>query len=202
MYRPHLTRSVIVPHDPPFVRRPSSKALPEGDASAIEPVGDSLDAEAAALLADIDAFDIEAARRRVQEIDARNTGPRRSSTVFPGVAPDPGLPSIPALPEAVPAAAQEVPVEREKAGPGGFLAQLRDEVATRQRRADEAFQEQGAADRRVDLPDAATQKSHGLSLQVSPVENKSAGRHFLNVGQRRAQQQDLFFHRPDYSDHS
>ena len=51
-----LTRSVIVPHDPPFVRCPSSKALPEGDASAIEPVGDSLDAEAAALLADIEAF--------------------------------------------------------------------------------------------------------------------------------------------------
>ena len=144
-----------MPHDPPFVRCPSSKALPEGDASAIEPVGDSLDAEAAALLADIDAFDIEAARRRVQEIDARNTGPRRSSTVFPGVAPDPGLPSIPAPPEAVPSAAEEVPVEREKAGQGGFLAQLRDEVATRQRRADEAFQEQGAMratlDRRLRL---------------------------------------------------
>lgn len=139
-----LARPVTVPHDPPFVRRPSSKALPEGAASAAEPVGDSLDAEAAALLADIEAFDIEAARRRVQEIDARNTGPRRSSTVFPSVAPDPGLPSIPALPEVAPAAAEEVSVEREKARAGGLLAQLRDEVVSRQRRADEASQEQGA----------------------------------------------------------
>lgn len=54
---------------------------------------DALDAEAAALLADIEAFDIEAARRRVQEIDARHTaGLRRSSTVFPGVVGNPGLP--------------------------------------------------------------------------------------------------------------
>lgn len=143
-----------MPQDPPSVRRPSSKVLPEGAAPADEPLGDSLDVEAAALLADIEAFDIEAARRRVQEIDARNTGPRRSSTVFPSVEPAPGLPSIPALPEVTPVA-EEVPVERDKAGPGGLLAQLRDEVSTRQRRADEASQEQGAMratlDRRLRL---------------------------------------------------
>jgi len=145
-----------VPQDPPLVRRLSSPSRPEGNsASAGERVSDPLDAEAAALLADIEAFDIEAARRRVQEIDSRYTGLHRSSTVFPGVVDDPGLPCVAALPEVEPLAEDAVPEVREKAGPGGLLGQLRDEVASRQRRASEASQEQGAVratlDRRLRL---------------------------------------------------
>lgn len=117
-------------------------------------MSDLLDAEAAALLADIEAFDIEAARRRVQEIDARHTGLRRSSTVFPGVAPDPGLPCVPAPSEVEPAAGK-APETHERVGAGGLLGQLRDEVANRQQRASEASQERGAVratlDRRLRL---------------------------------------------------
>ena len=134
-----------MPQDPPFVRRLPSQVRPEGSvASAGERVGDPLDADAAALLADIEAFDIEAARRRVQEIDARYRGLNRSSTVFPGVTADPGLPVVPDMPEAEPVSKDPVPEASKKAGPGGLLGQLRDEVADRQRRASEATQEQGA----------------------------------------------------------
>ena len=126
-----------------------------GPSAASERVTAPLDAEAAALLADIEAFDIEAARRRVQEIDARHTGLRRSSTVFPGVAADPGLPCVPALSEVEPVTRGDVPEVSGKAGSVGLLGQLRDEVANRQRRANEASQEQGVVratlDRRLRL---------------------------------------------------
>lgn len=144
--------------------------------AAAERIGDPLDAEAAALLADIEAFDIEAARRRVQEADARHTGLRRSSTVFPGVVADPGLPCVPALSGGEPpVAAGGASQGREKAGPGGLLGQLRDEVADRQRRANEASQEQkvvrATLDRRLRLVfdylhDLCTQLNY-LKPQVS-----------------------------------
>ncbi len=100
-----------------------------------------LDAEAAALLADIAAFDIEAARLRVQEIDARATGLRTSTTVFPGVVPGAVFPEVrlaatAGLPEFQPIAAPLA--ERDAGSAGGLLGELKGEVADTRRRAGDA----------------------------------------------------------------
>ena len=50
---------------------------------------------------------LDDARQRVQEIDARHTGLRRSNTVFPQAEADPGLPCVP-TPVDVPPAARPV----------------------------------------------------------------------------------------------
>jgi hypothetical protein len=113
-------------------------------ADGCEDVSAPLDADAAALLADIAAFDIDAARQRVQEIDARHTGLRRSNTVFPQAEADPGLPRVPTPVDVPPAARPVSPVEPQKSGPGGLLGQLRAEVASRQQHVSELTREQGA----------------------------------------------------------
>lgn len=118
--------------------------MPTDPVGGGENLSTPLDADAAALLADIAAFDIDAARQRVQEIDARHTGLRRSTTVFPRAAADPGLPRVPAPADVPPAVRVAAPVEPEKAGPGGLLGQLRAEVANRQQRASELNRAQGA----------------------------------------------------------
>ena len=98
----------------------------------------SLDAEAAALLADIASFDMEAARRRVQQIDARYTGIRGNLADFSGAGRDLGFPDVTGCmepgpstgePDAEPApSVQDSPAAQR----GGLLDQLRDEVAQRQ----------------------------------------------------------------------
>ena len=138
-----------MPQDQPFTPRRPSQDRSEAGAPA-DSVGSSesfsapLDADAAALLADIAAFDIDAARQRVQQIDARHTGLRRSTTVFPPAAADPGLPRVQVPADVPPAARVTAPVQPEKAGPAGLLGQLRAEVATRQQRASDLDREQGA----------------------------------------------------------
>lgn len=109
---------------------------------------DQLDAEAEALLADIASFDIDAARQRVQEIDARASGLRVSSTQFPDTLPQVCLDSDPTQYECprveVPtfaAPSQAVPVKSPTPAHrplgGGLLDQLKDEVVVSQRRADD-----------------------------------------------------------------
>lgn len=120
---------------------PQPSGVPESSAAPSET--SSLDADAAALLADIASFDIEAARRRVQQIDARYTGIRGTKADFSGTALDLGFPDVTGLnppeprvvaPEVSPLPEPEVP----SVPCGGLLEQLRDEVALRQRGASEA----------------------------------------------------------------
>ena len=116
---------------------------------------DQLDAEAEALLADIASFDIEAARQRVQEIDARASGLRVSTTQFPD--------NLPQVFDAVLAPrechqveasvfaepSQAAPAEAAAAAHrplgGGLLEQLKDEVVISQRRADDLTRRVDAA---------------------------------------------------------
>ena len=103
-----------------------------------------LDPDAAALMADIDAFDLESARQRVQEIDARATGLRMSATAFPEAVPEliPSPPENTVEVETRPAAAcSAAPAETPFPRVGGLLDQLKDEVADSQRRASEATQQ-------------------------------------------------------------
>lgn len=113
----------------------------------------SLDAEAAALLADIDAFDMEAARRRVREIDSRHKALPPSQISFPDIPatppkgigglgelqPDPRQVSSPAVapvrvpPESAgPASRNAHSPRRNEVRESGLLDQLRDEVSRRQ----------------------------------------------------------------------
>lgn len=109
---------------------------------------DQLDAEAEALLADIASFDIDAARQRVREIDARASGLRVSSTQFPDTLPQVCLDSAPAQHECPPvegpafaAPSQSAPVNTpspvHRPLGSGLLDQLKDEVVVSQRRADD-----------------------------------------------------------------
>jgi len=125
---------------------PQPPGLPEAPAAVSD--SSSLDADAAALLADIASFDIEAARRRVQQIDARYTGLRGRQADFSGAARDLGFPEVTGLrtPPVPDVAAADVPPpapvpEAPPAPCGGLLEQLRDEVAQRQRGASVASQE-------------------------------------------------------------
>ncbi len=130
------------PSDPPSVEHPGAE-----DAEAR-----SLDAEAAALLADIASFDLEAARRRVEKIDARYTGLRRSTVDFSAPARDLGFPEVsgfesPEPPSAnLPAAPSDLPEQPR----GGLLEQLRNEVAVRQRGASVATLEAERLRERLD----------------------------------------------------
>ncbi|MDD2990070.1 MAG: hypothetical protein PHI64_14025 [Zoogloea sp.] len=131
---------------PPDLTDPQHPALP--GAPAADSDASSLDADAAALLADIASFDIEAARRRVQQIDARYTGIRRTQADFSGAARDLGFPEVsglrtPAVSD-VGASEAQLPAPEPAARSvlsGGVLEQLRDEVAQRQRGASIASQE-------------------------------------------------------------
>lgn len=122
---------------------PDSQPSGRPEASSGASDTSSLDADAAALLADIASFDIEAARRRVQQIDARYTGIRGTKADFSGAARDLGFPDVTGLhtPEPRVVAPEAVPVPepvKPSAPCGGLLDQLRDEVALRQRGANEA----------------------------------------------------------------
>ncbi len=126
---------------PPALPDPQPSGLPE--ASAGDSDTSSLDVDAAALLADIASFDIEAARRRVQLIDARYTGIRSTKADFSGPSRDLGFPDVTGLytpePRVVAPEAAPVPEPVQPPAPcGGLLEQLRDEVALRQRGASEA----------------------------------------------------------------
>lgn len=116
---------------------------------------DQLDAEAEALLADIASFDIEAARQRVQEIDARASGLRVSATQFPDTLPQVGFGEptrLDEIPRASPACAEPSAAAPVEAQPpvhrplgGGLLEQLKDEVVISQRRADDLTRRVDAA---------------------------------------------------------
>lgn len=117
---------------------------------------DQLDAEAEALLADIASFDIEAARQRVQEIDARASGLRVSTTQFPEALPQvcfeaestpaPRLSvEAPSCSQPSPAAPVEAPPPAHRPLGGGLLEQLKDEVVISQRRADDLTRRVDAA---------------------------------------------------------
>lgn len=173
-----------MPQDPSPIRRFSSQSSPEGGLASVAPAGervsDPLDAEAAALLADIETFDIEAARRRVQEIDARHTGLRRSSTVFPGVVGSSGVPSVSNRPEVEPVVGNGASEVREKAGLGGLLGQLRDEVANRQQRVNEDSREKGLVratlDRRLRL---VFEYLHDLCTQLNYLKPQVSRTYFF-----------------------
>lgn len=117
---------------------------------------DQLDAEAEALLADIASFDIEAARQRVQEIDARASGLRVSTTQFPEALPQvcfeaesTPVPRVsveaPSCSQPSPAAPVEVRPPAHRPLGGGLLEQLKDEVVISQRRADDLTRRVDAA---------------------------------------------------------
>lgn len=116
---------------------------------------DQLDAEAEALLADIASFDIEAARQRVQEIDARASGLRVSATQFPDTLPQVGFDEparLDEIPRVAPACAEPSAAAPVEALPpvhrplgGGLLEQLKDEVVISQRRADDLTRRVDAA---------------------------------------------------------
>lgn len=140
-----------------------------------------LDADAAALLADINSFDLEAARKRVQEIDSRYPGLKRSSETYHEV---PGNDFPPVRLGGCSAAAQkdEEPVPTLRAG--GLLDQLRGEVATRQRAAEDAFERVDAAktslDRRLR---AAFEYFHDLTTQLNYLKPQVARNYiFLDAG--------------------
>lgn len=102
----------------------------------------SLDADAAALLADIESFDMEAARRRVQQLDSRYTGLGMARKDLAGKPLDAMFPRIEeaAEPSFVPGAeASAKPARAATPLPdllaGGLLDELRGEVANRQRQA-------------------------------------------------------------------
>jgi len=112
-----------------------------------------LDADAAALLADIAAFDLDAARQRVQEADARASAPRVSATLFPDVArgqafPDVVVPRGGKLPS--PSAPALRSVEASGSAAGGLLDELKDEVAENRRRASDASRQGDAVRARLD----------------------------------------------------
>ncbi len=147
------------------------------------PDAGGLDAEAAALLADIAAFDIEAARLRVQEIDARATGLRMSTTVFPGVVPGAVFPAVGFAGTAGPAEFQPIPVppaERSAASAGGLLGELKGEVADTRRRT-------GDASRQIDLVRACLDRRlrlvfdylHDLTTQLNYLKPAIARRYFF-----------------------
>ena len=126
---------------PPDLPGPQPSGPPEASAAANDT--SSLDADAAALLADIASFDIEAARRRVQQIDARYTGIRGTKADFSDATRDLGFPVVTGLhtpePRAAAPEAAPLPEPVQPSAPcGGLLEQLRDEVALRQRGASEA----------------------------------------------------------------
>lgn len=148
-------------------------ACPDADKERREDAkADILDAEAAALLADIDSFDLEAARKRVQEIDARYPGLPRSRETYHEV---PGN-DFPPVRLGGPAAAAPKDDEPLPTVPrGGLLDKLRGEVATRQRVAEDASERADAAktslDRRLR---AAFEYFHDLTTQLNYLKPEVA----------------------------
>lgn len=175
---------LIFVHPDPF-SRPGRGPVPSNSSdspSDVEekPSAESLDADAAALLADIDNFDLEAARKRVQEIDSRYVGLSRSKETYHEV-PGNDFPEVRVARSAA-AAEKEEPVPTTLAG--GLLEQLRGEVACRQQVADEALERVDAAktslDRRLR---AAFEYFHDLTTQLNYLKPPVARNYiFLDAG--------------------
>lgn len=141
----------------------------------------TLDAEAAALLADINSFDLEAARKRVQEIDSRYLGLKRSTETYHEV-PGNDFPTVRLGGRAAVVQKDEEPVPTRRTG--GLLDQLRGEVATRQKAADDASERADAArtslDRRLR---AAFEYFHDLTTQLNYLKPKVARNYiFMDAG--------------------
>lgn len=159
-----------------------SDACPEKEGARCEEgKADTLDAEAAALLADIDAFDLEAARKRVQEIDSRYSGPNRSKETYHEV-PGKDFPSVRLDGRSAVVQKDEEPLPIVRSG--GLLEQLRGEVATRQKAADDAFERADAAktslDRRLR---AAFEYFHDLTTQLNYLKPQVARNYiFMDAG--------------------
>jgi hypothetical protein len=157
-------------------------ACPDKDRSRREdPKAGTLDAEAEALLADINSFDLEAARKRVQEIDSRYTGLPRSKETYHEV-PGNDFPPVRLGSQAAAVQKDEEPLPTVRSG--GLLDQLRGEVETRQRAAEDAFERVDAAktslDRRLR---AAFEYFHDLSTQLNYLKPKVARNYiFLDAG--------------------
>jgi hypothetical protein len=164
---------------------PGSRSSPGVSAAPAEPACEGgeardLDAEAAALLADIAAFDIEAARKRVQQVDARYTGIGASKAVYPEMSPVPDLPPVRVV-ESPPRPAPVVqPVVASAPASGGLLGQLKDEVANRK-------VAEGHAARRVDAARSALDRQlravfeyfHDLTSQLNYLKPQIARRYYF-----------------------
>jgi hypothetical protein len=127
---------------PPAEAAPGEPEFPARDKDAATSTLPTLDADAAALLADIESFDMEAARRRVQKLDSRYTGLGMVRKDLTGKPVDSMFPRIEEAAEAAFEASAEPatkPAEAEMPLPGllagGLLDELRGEVASRQRQA-------------------------------------------------------------------
>jgi len=164
---------------------PGSRSSPGVSAAPAEPACEGgeardLDAEAAALLADIAAFDIEAARKRVQQVDARYTGIGASKAVYPEML------SVQDLPPARVAEAplRPVPLAQPVVVPastgGGLLGQLKDEVANRK-------VVEGNAARRVDVARSVLDRQlravfeyfHDLTSQLNYLKPQVPRRYYF-----------------------
>jgi hypothetical protein len=134
----------------PHVRPPDAPDPLSSERAGPAAEARSLDAEAAALLADIDSFDLEAARRRVEQIDARYTGIRGNTADFSVAARDLGFPEVTGLRASVPEPTRRFRPEVPEQLRSGLLDQLRDEVALRQRGASMASREAERLRERLD----------------------------------------------------
>lgn len=169
---------------PRFSPGVSSDVPGAGKGDSPEPAGArpevrNLDAEAAALLADIAAFDIEAARKRVQQIDARYTGMGGSKSDYPEVSSGADFPPVRGVEqpcEPTPVAAPTV----EPVSFGSLLDQLKDEVANRK-------QLEGDASRRGDAARSALDRQlravfdyfHALTSQLNYLKPQVARRYYF-----------------------
>ncbi|HOB47090.1 MAG TPA: hypothetical protein PKM60_13000 [Zoogloea sp.] len=148
------------------------------DSSAANAGG--LDAAAEALMADIAAFDLEAARARVQAIDSRHTGLRVSSCQFPDVVPEATIPQL-CVNDPEPAQGRvPEPEKNSSCAGGGLLDQLKAEVAERQRQACDSSRladaERDGFDRRLR---AAFEYFHDLTTQLNYLKPEVARGYFF-----------------------
>lgn len=144
---------------------------------------DRLDAETEALLADIASFDIDAARQRVQEIDARASGLRISTTEFPDALPEVKLePASEPRGDTPAAPGDAAPQASQRPAGGGLLDQLKDEVVVSQRRASDASRRVDAArdglDRRLR---SVFDYLHDLTTQLNYLKPR-VGRDYYFLG--------------------
>lgn len=111
-------------------------------------VAEDIAALEASLLADIEAFDLDAAERRAQREHSTSAGAGMSdpTLVFPEIVPA-SVPRLPKLPAKTAASAQP---ELHLDANSGLLAQLRQQAAIRQRELHAALAERNAANEAID----------------------------------------------------
>ena len=152
--------------------KPSELSALSSDCSAADSAG--LDADAAALMADIAAFDIESARLRVQAMDARHSGLRVSSTLFPDVPPDAAFPPVRVAD--TPSAPQAAPLRVS----GGLLDQLKGEVVSRQQEANDASRQVDAEREELDRRlRGVFEYFHDLTTQLNYLKPAVARSYFF-----------------------